>query len=428
VLLCLITLLKFYVTNILFQDKHNLDATTNTNQHTILNNSSKTIPVNFTGDGSLQMLISGKFEDGKTCNYTQTKSGVMVVGYNDSTYHFSENNCSIVLDVPSSYEIDDSLEKYILSVKNYSKNSGRILIYSNGASVNPATIYLDGYDDFSQEITLSNFSNPTLVSYSVQLNNCSAFLRTTNLINKQVKDNRVELVSYPEKYTPIENRIAFSVLLKNDFSENKILSVKLAGFPTTWQLDSKSINVASRGQESITLTGSIPSDLSGVYTGQIEVYENGLLLDSKPITIDFSVKKADLLIENKNIENISNYGYKLDFSLKNNTEFRKDLIIDLGLDESWVIDGEKEITLSSNENKEITLKFVSTNKTELKDLKLVLREKGTDLILLEENIDLPTAKPTFGLTGFLGLGSTFWYVIILLVIGVVVFFVIKKNK
>lgn len=419
---------KFYVTNILFQDKHNLDATTNTNQHTILNNSSKTIPVNFTGDGSLQMLISGKFEDGKTCNYTQTKSGVMVVGYNDSTYHFSENNCSIVLDVPSSYEIDDSLEKYILSVKNYSKNSGRILIYSNGASVNPATIYLDGYDDFSQEITLSNFSNPTLVSYSVQLNNCSAFLRTTNLINKQVKDNRVELVSYPEKYTPIENRIAFSVLLKNDFSENKILTLKLSGFPTTWQLDSKSINVSSRGQESITLTGSIPSDFSGVYTGQIEVYENGLLLDSKTITIDFSVKKADLLIENKNIENISNDGYKLDFSLKNNTEFRKDLIIDLGLDESWVIDGEKEITLSSNENKEITLKFVSTNKTELKDLKLVLREKGTDLILLEENIDLPTAKPTFGLTGFLGLGSTFWYVIILLVIGIVVFFVIKKNK
>lgn len=419
---------KFYVTNILFQDKHNLDATTSTNQYTISNNSSKTIPVNFTGDGSLQMLISGKFEDGKTCNYTQTKSGMMVVGYNDSTYYFSENNCSIILDVPNSYEVDDSLEKYVLSVKNYSKNSGRIVIYSNGASINPASIYLDGYDDFSQELTLSNFSNPTLVSYSVQLNNCNSFLRTTNLINKQITENRVELVSYPQKYTPIENRIAFSVLLKNDFSQNKILSVKLAGFPTTWQLDSKTINVASRGQESLTLTGKIPNDVTGVYNGQIEVYENGLLVDSKPITIDLSVKEADLLIENKSIENISNDGYKLSFNLKNNTEFRKDLLLDLGLDESWVIDGEKEITLSANEDKEITLKFVSTNKTELKDLKLIIREKNTDEVLLEENIDLPQARPSFGLTGFLGLGSAFWYVLVLLVIGVVVFFVIKKNK
>ncbi|MDD3244896.1 MAG: hypothetical protein PHU47_01980 [Candidatus ainarchaeum sp.] len=424
---------KFYVTNILFQEKYKLDARVDTSQHTISKNSSLSIPVSFTGDGSLQMIVSGKFEDGKACNYTQTTPGILSVSgnINNSTYNFSENNCSLDLTIPNIYEIDDAIEKYVLTVKNYSKNSGKIVIYSNGATINPAIIYLDGYDNFNQELTLSNFSNPTAVNYSVQLNNCNAFLRNTTLANKLITENRIELVSYPQKYTPVNSMIAFSVLLKNDFSENKNLLIKLGGFPNNWQTDSKNITVSSRSTESITLTGTIPQDVIGVYDGHIEVYENNLLIESKPITIDLTIKDADLSVDNKKIDSISkSNGYQLKFDLTNNTEFRKDVIISFDLDNSWVIDGEKNIELLPKEKKEIIFKLMPTTKKEDQSFRLIFKEKGTDKILLEENILLEQKKDTFGLTGFLTLGLNSWigFLVLIIIVIIVIIYILKKKK
>jgi len=148
-----------------------------------------------------------------------------------------------------------------------------------------------------------------------------------------------------------------------------------------------------------------------------------LLISKYPLTIDLKAKVDPLtvstIIENK--EKI----YYLKLNLKNNSSIIQETIIDFGLDESFVIEGDKEINILPNEELVKQYKIVSSSL--LKEDKIVeikIKDKVTEEILGKEKIILNKNYST--ITGFLTLGNMGLVVLGLIVLITII--IIFKRK
>ncbi len=406
---------KFYVTNVLFQNRYGLSGNVTNKQLTVNSNSQNTMSVGFTGNGSLEMLISGKFEDGKTCDFTKTASGFLVS--ENQQINLSDDVCDSKLIVPTSISVNNAIEYLNLNFINRSSRGGKILISGNGLAIEPNIILLNGFDSFNKEIELSNFNNPTNIYFDVLLNNCSSKRYFTVINNNISESERINIVSYPTLITPLSNNVNISTTVNNSFAVSKSVTLKLSGFPETFSSTPKTLEILAHDRKSISLTLSIPESAEKrAYNGYIELYSGNNLIKKYPITIDLS-PKTDPITISASVENQDKV-YYLKINLKNNSSITQNTIIDFGLDDSYVIEGDKEINILPGE--EIIKQYKIVSPAILKENKTVdlkIKDKATEEVLAKEKVILKSNSSA--ITGFLTLGNMG-----LIVLGLVVLIVI----
>lgn len=332
---------KFYVTSVLFQNKQGLSAYASNSQLTIPANDDSSMVVGITGNGSLEMLVSGKFSDGKSCSFTQTDSGILSTGSSNNASSTSNTNTSIV-------------------------------------NLSPTT-------------------------------------------------PKITLVSYPTLITPITNDTKITLNINNSFSIAKEVTIKLAGFPNTFITESKTTTVSANDTKAISLEIKISdSAAKKAHKGYIEVYSNNLLIDKYPLTIDLSPATSKISVSaTSGISTVQNRTYIITLKLKNNTNQLQETIIDFGLPEAYLIEGDREVNLLPNEETTKIYKIVSPTKLrEDKVLNIKIRDKITDKELVSQEVSLKSGKSP--ISAFFTLRNT-GFVLLGLVVLVVLIIIFRKK-
>ena len=405
-----------------------------------LNFTLKTINVNTTEYSRGTLSVAGRFSDGRTCSSSNIGVKYFDISVNNSTSGTTTNNastnnssnlsgssCSIDIIAPSTISVNNSQESLNVSFKNYTSKNGRIEITSNGLTTNPSVIFLSGFDNFSQNITLSNFNNPTSVTYTAYLNGCSSKSTFTNIINNISESDRITLVSYPTFISPLSNNINISVNVNNSFNVSKNVTLKLAGFPSNFSSSPKSITLSPHSTKQVDLELSIPQNAQKIdYQGYIELYSGSLLVNKYPITLSLSPAKSEItIISSSKQSSTQDRTYTITLTLRNNTSNIQESIVDFGLSDTYVIDGEKNIYLLPNEEITKIYKVVSpTRLREDKVLDIKIKDKTTNKELANEKITLDSGRSP--LSAFFSLRNT-GFILLGIVVLIVLFLVFRKR-
>lgn len=402
----------FYVTDVIFQNRQGINTNLSSAQKTLFANSFSTISLGVTGNGSAEMRVSGNFSDGKKCAFNQTVFGLLKT---DSDYSFSDS-CSYDLVVPSSFTINNLEETFVLNFVNHSVKSGKILLSGDGVLISPNVILLDGKDNVTKTIHLSNYNYPTKIYYDVILNGCTSKRETTFLTNNY-QVNKVSLTSYPNYLTPTTNSVNILTYVENSHSTAKEITLKLTGFFKTVE---KKMTVSEHSKKDISLNIFFSEDVEKIkHNGYIELYSDGVFVSKSNITIDFTPKEEEVSFV-VNVENKDKI-YNLKINLKNNLSIVQNVKIDFGLNDSFVIEGEKEISLLPNEEIIKEYKIISSNLvkedifTNLKIINVDSQELlGEKEITLNKNYSTITGFFSFANMGYFALGILIIFVLFLI--------------
>ncbi len=413
---------KFYVTNVLFQNRYGVSAQVATSQLAVNPVSQATLSVGITGMGSVEMLISGRFEDGKSCAYSSTRSGFLTTDTEPA--NLSGDTCSFDLSVPSTLQLNNATETFTISFLNSTPKAGKILISGNGLAIEPSIIYLDGFDNFNKVITISNFNNPLFIYYDVALNGCPSRRIITNLSSGVTDIQRLSLVSYPTLISPISGTTAILVTVANNYSSSKTVRLRLSGFPSDFSSPDKTVDIPQQSRKNISLSLTIPSNAEKrAYNGYIELYSGATLISSSPLTIDLTPKQEPVIVS-VSVESKEKV-YYIKLTLKNNTPFTQYTTIDFGLDDSFVIEGDREINILPSEELVKEYRVVSQGIVkEDKITDITLKDKDSLQVLAREKLTLK-ASPS-AITGFFSLGNI-GLIILGLIIVIVLVFIFKKK-
>jgi hypothetical protein len=421
----------FYVESFLVSNKHNLDATIVNHQQTIYRNDSTNVPINFSGDGSLEIMFKGRFEDGYVCEYRDTSSGMFTAQRTD--YYLNDNNdCLINLNVPNNFQIKDLIEYLDFSIINNTSKGGRITITGQGLVVSPTVVYLGGADNFDETLTLSNYNNPKAINYTVLLSGCAPQNFITNVSESVDFSQRLDVLSYPQTIKPVDNKVNVSLLIKNNFNYDEDITIKITGFPNTWQTQEKRFVISARDTENVSLSMTVDeTSQKKEYSGFVEAYKFNELVFRKPLTIDLleDSEKIDVSYKLKQIEKLKN-AYSFILTINNTSGSNKNLSINFiesdEIKNGLIIEGPSQINLSENEIKNIEYRLVSPKAILKDDLKINVVDNETNKVLEELLIEPEkTAIPL--LTGFFSLGST-QNIFLILIIVLVVILVYVRNK
>lgn len=400
-----------------------------------LNFTLKTKNVNTTEYARGTLSVAGKFSDGTTCSSSKIGVKYFDIVVNDSTQttptnntsNFSGTSCNLDIVAPSTVSVNNRQESINVYFKNYTSRNGRVEIISNGLTTNPSVIFLSGYDDFSQNITLSNFNNPTSITYVAYLNGCSSKSTFTNVINKISESDRITLVSYPTFISPLSGNAKISVNVNNSFTVPKEVTIKFAGLPSTFSSSPKSVTISSHETKQVDLELSIPKNAQKIdYQAYIELYSGNLLVNKYPITISLSPAISEITIVSSSKQSASqDRTYTITLTLKNNTNNIQEGVVDFGLPDTYVIDGEKNISLLPNEEVTKTYKIVSpTRLREDKEIDIKIKNKATGKELANEKITLDSGRAP--LSAFFSLRNTSF--ILLGVVALIVLFLIFRKR
>ncbi|MFA5746162.1 MAG: hypothetical protein WCX82_03015 [archaeon] len=415
---------KFYVSDVLFQNKYGLIGNVNNKQLTVQANNSSSMTVGLSGTGSLEMLISGKFEDGKKCTFLQTNSGFLTTGNTNIQANLSSTDCGFEVIAPTAITVNNSQETITATFKNLTSKNGRVEITGNGLTTDPSIIFLSGFDNFTQNITLSNFSNPTSVYYTVKLNDCSVTRTFTNIVNNISETERISLLSYPTLISPTSSYVVVMVGVNNSFSVNKNVTLKLSGFPSNFQTSPKTTTLGAHETKNVSLDLIVSENAEKIaYNGYIELYTDNALLNKYPITINLSPAVSPMTATIKTEKIVTeDRSYNLTLTLRNNTNVIQETVVDFGLDETYTIEGEKQVNILSGE--ETVKKYKIVSSVLLKEDKVIdvrIRDKATAQELTSVKTTLQSgASP---LSGFLTLGNAGLIILglIILVVLVIIF-------
>jgi hypothetical protein len=403
-----------------------------------LNFTLKTINVSTTEYSRGTLSVAGRFSDGRTCSSSKIGVKYFDISVNNSTSgtnngstnnnnNFSGSSCSIDIIAPSTVSVNNSQESINVSFKNYTSRNGRVEISSNGLTTNPSVIFLSGFDNFSQNINLSNFNNPTSITYTAYLNGCSSKSTFTNIINNISESDRVTLVSYPTFISPTSNNTKISVNINNSFNVSKEVTLKLAGFPNNFGSSPKTITLSSHQTKQVDLDLIIPENAQKIdYQAYIELYSGSLLVNKYPITISLSPAISEITIISSSKQSSSqDRTYTITLTLRNNTNNIQEGVVDFGLSETYVIDGEKNIYLLPNEEITKIYKVVSpTRLREDKVLDIKIKDKATGKELANEKLTLDSGRSP--LSAFLTLRNA-GFILLGIVVLIVLFLVFRKR-
>lgn len=403
-----------------------------------LNFNLKTTNVSTTEYSRGALSVAGRFSDGRTCSSSNIGVKYFDISVNNSTSgtsntttnnssNFSETSCNIDIIAPSTVSVNNSQETINVSFKNYTSKNGRVEITSNGLTTNPSVIFLSGFDNFSQNITLSNFNNPTTITYTAYLNGCATKSNFTNMINNISESDRISLLSYPTFISPTSNNTKISVNVNNSFNVSKEVTLKLAGLPSSFVSSPNSITLSPHSTKQVDLDLSIPENANKIdYQGYIELYSGSLLVNKYPITVSLSPAISEItIISSSKQSSTQDRTYTITLTLRNNTNNIQEGVVDFGLPDTYVIDGEKNIYILPNEEITKIYKVVSpTRLREDKVLDIKIKDKATGKELANEKITLDSGRSP--LSAFFTLKNT-GFILLGIVVLIVLFLVFRKR-
>lgn len=420
----------FYIESFLVDNKHNLQATFHNQNPTIFRQDTKEVPISFTGTGSLEILFKGRFSDGHVCEYSHTSGNVFHGRKTDYRLDVG-HECLFDLKAPTVFEVKDYFEALRFSFINNTHKGGKITITGQGLVINPAVINLSGYDDFTESITLSNFNNPKAIYYKVELTGCPSQTFFTNITEKIEFSQRIDLISFPKRITPEDKDVFVSLELKNNYNTQENVTIKLSGFPNTWQTQQKNVVIDPRSTTSTTLNMKIDDFAEEKeYQGFIEVYKFDEIVAREQLTIDL-IKEEEKININHTIKRLEEfrYAYSLVLDIKNKSGVEKTLNLNfVDFLEETIIEGPSTITLAENQKTEVNFRIVTSQSLSKEDIKLRVVDSLTNQVLEEIELTIDEEKTPI-MAGFMVLGSTQNVLLILvLIIAIIVIVNIKKKK
>ncbi|MEI8364558.1 MAG: hypothetical protein WCF78_03820 [archaeon] len=441
---------EFGMNDVIVLNKNGLNVNVIDKATIIKPNSIKDIRVGVTGDGSANLQVKGKFVNGDTCEYTKTTLGTITTKDN---INFQAGACDFEIDYPATQNIANARESLYLTFNNQSLKGGTISMSAYGAVVDPSVIYLDGYDDFTRALTLSNFNNPTYVIYNIKLNGCQEKIYTTKLTSSTSSDKKIMITSSPSVITPINNRSLTNVSILNTYNTEKNVTLKLAGLPDTWKIYENDsimnidlVDSQTRSKDRFTIGSNqtktiyfgivIPeNEIKTKYNAYFELYESNVLVSKTQVTIDLTPILSDIEVTSKSLIIINDFenAYNLKITLKNNSSFSKDLEILFKVDENTVIDGEKLFTIDADSNKTIEYRIVT--KTKLKDtdsvaFNVIDRQSGK-LIESDSVTYFAADNKRKGLTAFFTFSTvsgTVGLIVLIIIVLLIIGYYIRRHR
>lgn len=284
---------SFYVTSVLFQNKQGLLANASDSQVTISASSNSFMTVGITGSGSLEMLVSGKFSDGKSCSFNQTTPGTLSTG---TTSNYSSpapsTNPSTTVNL-SSPTPKISLVSYPTLISPVSNNSIINLSVNNGFLVlKEATIKLAGFP--SSIITESK----TITLSAKETKQISLDIKISDSTEKR------EYKGYIEVYS------------------NNLLIDK---YPLTidWSSNSSEISIYATSEKSIT------HDRTYILTLRLKNNTNKL----QETTIDFGLPKDYVIDGDREINILPNEEITKFYKIVTPTRLREDKVLNIKIND-----------------------------------------------------------------------------------------------
>ena len=444
---------EFGMNDLIVLNKNGLNVTIVDKATTIKPNSSKDVRVGVSGEGSAELHAAGKFVNGDTCDYTRTTYGTITTQDN---INFQAGDCDFEINYPATQNIANARESLNLTFNNQSVKGGTIELSTYGAVVDPSIIYLEGYDNFTRTLTLSNFDNPTYVVYDVKLNGCQEKIYTTKLTSSISADKKIMITSSPSVITPSKNRTLTSLSVLNTYNTEKNITLKLAGLPGNWGIyendalmnidlvdsQTRSIEnykIGSNQTKTIYFGIVIPENTPKTkYNGYFELYDSGVLVSKNQVTIDLTPVLSDIQVISKSLvmENDFENAYDLKITLRNNSSLSKNIEIIFKVDENVIIDGNKVFSIEPDSNK--TMEYRIVTKTKLKDgidsipFDVIDQQSGK---LIESNSITYSAanNKRRGLTAFFTLSTstvsgTIGLIVLIIIILLIIGYIIRRYR
>ncbi len=415
------------------------------NQKVIPASSSNSVRIGVSGFGTFELLVKGKFKDGKECDYTQTNAGVINTSGNNNQL---DDSCEFSLSVPSLIDIKNSKHYINLEFTNPSSKSGVIEITTDGALSDTPVLYLSGNDSFSKDIRLTNFDNPLNVYYKVRLSGCDSETFTTKLVKDDVS-NKIILTSHPSTIKSLENKIFTSVQVNNAYTVDKDVTIKLVGLPNDWEVKSSDsiINIDNfesvdtknnftiNQNQTVTINFAIdiPDAENIIYKGHFRVFEEDKLVSSTPITIDRTLEHNYLEVNDITTDILKdlNNTYEVNFSIKNILTIDRAIVVEFDVPEDWVVQGNTEVTLIAEQDTEFTYNLTSPTKiSKNQEVLASIKDIVTGNIISEELIILNqsgTKHRTTALFSFTTVGNTIATIVLIIIVIAIVWYAIDTN-
>jgi len=444
--------IEFIVNDIIVLNKNGLNVSVVDKSTTISSNSTKNARIGVNGNGSADLAIAGKFKGGETCAYNQTTPGTIST---KDTINFQNNGCDYQINYPQEINILNSRESLYLTFKNNTIKGGMINISTLGSVIDSPVIYLEGEDDFTRTLTLSNFDNPTYIFYKVKLNGCAEDIYSTKLNSSVTADKKIILTSYPQIISPTKNRFLTNVSVLNTFNIDKDISIELAGFPSDWKIysndsiinvdfiDSGTISktmftIGKNQTKTIYFAIIVPeTTIKTKYNGYFEVYDriSSAVVSKNPVTIDFSPISKELEVISKTLvrENDFENVYNLELIVNNNNTILSSYKVIFNKDNNYFIDGNREFTLlPSDSNITLNYKIIAKNKlvnnSEI-PFSIIGLASGKEIIF--DNVIYQESKNGRGITAFLSLGTVpglIGLIVIIIIAILILRYIVKKIR
>jgi len=428
----------FYVNDVIYQNRQNTNVNVVDKSLLVFKNSQKTIRVGASEVGSFELLLKGRFDNGASCDYTDTKKGYF---RSFTDYSFSQPSCEYLFNYPNSKYVSLDGDFLNISFKNLTNKSGTIKISSVGAVIEDPIINFSGYQEISRKVDLVNIKDPRAVVYEIDIYGCEKTSHFTNIYPYSVDfQEEVSFVSYTSKIKSIDDRFVSSFTLKNNSSSNSQISVNFSGFPNdfTFVTSDFALNeelfTASQNKSVIDISGGnfskniyfgvmIPKTTSyDTYNGYIEILSSGKLILREPFTIDRSYQENPLVVNtslerNQDVKN----SVILTFDIENNLNLNRNFNLSFEDENSFVIEGVKDFSIDpfSKDTYVYSVEYL-----ESPILKYTLLDKDTNEVVYQGEVDLSAVDktPSF-LTGFFTFANfkvaLFWIILILLIVLVV---------
>jgi hypothetical protein len=329
--------------------------------------------------GTAFLKLRGHFTNGIVCTSSEIGTKSFEVKVKGSLSDSETSACSAFeLIVPETKTVLGE-ELFNILIDNPSNKTGIIFLNGENLSIEPQTILIPAFEEFSSTIKVKLLNNlQGILNYEVQLSGCPVLLKQTRILSSPQK--LIDITSFPLKKV-ISETGSISIVVKNNSSKTQTVRIAIEGLPSTWAVDEKILSL--NPGESKTVSLNIKTKGFGVFNAEIVAESQGFQVRKQ---ISFNVRIPEELINiDAVIESpVNGNTYTLKALIENNANERISGRIELNVPSEWKIEGPKTIELNANESNEFVFKVTPLNeltKEVLSSLTLTL-ESGQEITVL----------------------------------------------
>ncbi len=421
---------RFYIEGIDFDEFTSFAEFRNIDFPSYINNNSeknvsfsvKTDNVSSDKTSTAYFKVKGKFENGETCSFSDTrKSFNLKVNnsdyYNNNTGNEDEeeqettDNCSdFSLEVPSIKSVLGK-EKITLKINNPLSKTGTIKINGTNLSVSPYSINIPKNYSFTKtiEVELLEGKENYLV-YDVSLTECNVQSKTTKIISSE---QAFEVTDFPsKKIVSLDDSISFTLI--NNSSSSKEFRVFMEDLGLL-KANEKSIVIPANSNRTISI--EIKAENSGKYNAVLVVESAGKRIEK---AIELIVEEKEIKISAETTKKVFNET-ELKITIENETAegINGNLIVEIP--EEWTLEGNTKVEVKAGETKEVFFKL-KTNGTEKEIPVSFVLDNGKEINTKSETKEIGAA------TALISLGQNAAVTIGLLAIIIIIVVMLVKKQ